>query len=255
MGFFSAKATCGVCENQVGLNRFKIKKSNAWICPTCLTLCGGASKINVSKVTIEELRAIINTNNLKNVNGRICTASAMYDYCIQNQFGSGQNENWGMKHFKVIEDNLMNNEEVLMAFIGLHNYKSVTKHENNYAYAITNKRILLGQKNALAGQDFHSISLKNINDITFNSGALFGIVTIDTIKETFSVGLDKQSASNINIKIHETLDKVQSNAQVSPNTQSSISVPDELIKFKQLLDSGIITQEDFDRKKEQLLSL
>ena len=28
---------------------------------------------------------------------------------------------------------------------------------------------------------------------------------------------------------------------------------DELIKYKQLLDSGVITQEDFEKKKEELL--
>ena len=39
--------------------------------------------------------------------------------------------------------------------------------------------------------------------------------------------------------------------QVSP----SVSSADELKKFKELLDSGIITQEEFDAKKKQLLGL
>ncbi len=37
-------------------------------------------------------------------------------------------------------------------------------------------------------------------------------------------------------------------------TEKSDSV-DEIKKFKELLDSGIITQEEFDEKKKQLLSL
>ena len=37
--------------------------------------------------------------------------------------------------------------------------------------------------------------------------------------------------------------------------QQSVSAADELIKFKQLLDMGIITQEEFDTKKKQLLGL
>lgn len=39
------------------------------------------------------------------------------------------------------------------------------------------------------------------------------------------------------------------------NTQSTVSAIDELKKFKELLDMGIITQEEFDAKKKQLLGL
>lgn len=35
----------------------------------------------------------------------------------------------------------------------------------------------------------------------------------------------------------------------------AISAADELKKFKELLDSGVITQEEFDAKKKQLLGL
>lgn len=44
------------------------------------------------------------------------------------------------------------------------------------------------------------------------------------------------------------------NANQSANNNSS-SDADEILKFKQLLDSGIITQEEFDAKKKQLLGL
>ncbi len=36
MGFFDRKVICGVCDKEVGLNRYKLKKSDAWICPKCL---------------------------------------------------------------------------------------------------------------------------------------------------------------------------------------------------------------------------
>jgi predicted Zn-dependent peptidase len=34
-----------------------------------------------------------------------------------------------------------------------------------------------------------------------------------------------------------------------------LSAADEIRKFKDLLDSGVISQEEFDKKKEQLLGL
>lgn len=52
-----------------------------------------------------------------------------------------------------------------MSFIGLHNYKSASKHDNNFAYAITNKRLILSQQQAL-GEVVQSINLDNINDVT-----------------------------------------------------------------------------------------
>lgn len=39
------------------------------------------------------------------------------------------------------------------------------------------------------------------------------------------------------------------------NLQNAFSSADELKKFKELLDSGVITQEEFDAKKKQLLGL
>ncbi|MBR3928642.1 MAG: SHOCT domain-containing protein [Clostridia bacterium] len=36
---------------------------------------------------------------------------------------------------------------------------------------------------------------------------------------------------------------------------ATVSSADELKKFKDLLDSGVITQEEFDTKKKQLLGL
>ena len=39
------------------------------------------------------------------------------------------------------------------------------------------------------------------------------------------------------------------------NSNSSVSAADEIKKYKELLDSGIISQEEFDAKKKQLLGL
>lgn len=56
MGFFSPKVTCSICGNEVGLNRFKIVKSNGWICPNCLKLAGGSRCVNLYKMTVEDIK-------------------------------------------------------------------------------------------------------------------------------------------------------------------------------------------------------
>lgn len=49
--------------------------------------------------------------------------------------------------------------------------------------------------------------------------------------------------------------KMQKNKLIAERQYKEISNADELKKYKDLLDSGVITQEEFDLKKKQLLGL
>lgn len=60
----------------------------------------------------------------------------------------------------------------------------------------------------------------------------------------------KKAYEYIKTRIHEC--KSKKNAPVVVNT---LSAADEIKKYKELLDLGIITQEEFDQKKKQLLNL
>jgi len=186
------------------------------------------------------------------------TSSDMYQYCIDNNYGQGMSKSWGLKHFQLIENSISTDEKILMCFIGLHNYISMSKHDFNFAYAITNKRVIMAQKK-IVGEIIQTVSLKNLNDITLVTGMSMGTITIDTIKETFNIGVDKSSARSINDKIHELLLQVQDSKTNSTvyqkNLEPTYSVADEILKFKNLLDLGAISQEEFDLKKKQILSV
>lgn len=183
------------------------------------------------------------------------TAQEMYQYCIDNGFGEGQNKKWGTKHFSLIEQALGNDEYAIMCFIGLHNYVSMTKHDSNFAYAITNKRIIMAQQKVI-GQNFQTVAIDNLNDVTMTTGAVFGTIVIDTIKETFNVGVNKIVAKNINNVIHDVLLSLKEDKKASANTNApTASSADEILKYKNLLDMGAITQDEFDEKKRQLLGL
>ena len=259
MGFFNKKAVCGICGKEIGLNRYKVKKSDAWICPECLKAAGGVGQVNVSKMTIEEIKTQIEKKDASEkqrksnlTSAPLQTAEGMYEFCVKNGYGSGFTKGWGERHFKLIEENLMPDETVRMTFIGLHNYKSPTQHDSNFAYAITDKRILMAQKEVI-GQNFQTVAIKNINDITFKTNLLMGILTIDTYKEVFNVGLDKGSSQKINSKIHEVLEEIK--AEKAPSAPSPASVADELKKFADLHSQGILTDEEFASKKKQLLGI
>lgn len=134
----------------------------------------------------------------------LTTAKGMAQYCLDNGFGKGFTLKRTILHFDLIEKNLAHDEKVLMTFMGLQNYISPYKHDNNYAYAITNIRILLAQKKII-GEVFQSVLFNNINDISFETGMVMGVIIIDTTREKIRVGVDKSDGQRINSKIHDII--------------------------------------------------
>ncbi len=182
------------------------------------------------------------------------TEPEMVQFCRDNGLGQGSMKSWDLKHFTLIEHALKSDKDVLFVFEGLHNYQSIAMHENNFAYAVTDKRIIMAQKKVL-GETIQSVALDQINDITFSSGIALGVITVDTIREKFNVAIDKKQAKNVSERLHDLL--IQSK---QPKTSAaSLSAPsndmDQLFKLKELLDAGILTQEEFDAKKQQILGL
>ena len=177
------------------------------------------------------------------------TAEDMYDYCKTYDMGIGSFKFWSVKHFRLIEEELKPTESVFTAFV-------VLLIGFNYSFAITNDRILMS-KQALVGSFVKSISLLNINDITLRKDFIHGFIEIDTTKERVSVVVVKKCADNIHECIHKSLDMAKqfSASKLSESQTLAYSEADELMKFKKLLDDGIITSEEFESKKRQLLGL
>lgn len=181
------------------------------------------------------------------------TAEGLYNYCQENGLGSGVSKTWDLKHLQLIVDALAPNEKILTVFIGFHNYISPSKHDNTFAYAITNKRFILAQKKMI-GSVFQTISLDNVNDVTLNKSFLKGIVTVDTIKETFNVKTaNTSSAENMYNAIHSALEQAKG-ISVNGTTQDQ-DLTSQLLELKKLLNAGLITTRDFEAKKKQILGL
>lgn len=105
------------------------------------------------------------------------------------------------------------------------------------------------------------IPLKSINNITIleskadkiKSGKTIEIL-YGTKKEKFSYIHNAEAVKNY---INECISKLKSKKEETVQTTviQNDSMADELKKFKDLLDSGVITQEEFDAKKKQILGL
>lgn len=62
-------------------------------------------------------------------------------------------------------------------------------------------------------------------------------------------------ADNVLSSLNTVLSDLDDNSVPSTNAESSFSNPEEIRKYKELMDDGIISQEEFDAKKKELLNL
>lgn len=123
--------------------------------------------------------------------------------------------------------------------------------------ALTESRILLVNKHLLAGTDCISIPLESVNVVSYQTGVMESSITImhgvsGIVMEHINKGYAKPFAD----KANEALKNLSNsrNASAHGNTGNApVSVADELVKLKGLLDAGVLTQEEFDTQKAKLL--
>ena len=100
-------------------------------------------------------------------------------------------------------------------------------------------------------------ALKKV-DLPINQISAVGTGVLNSISISTSSGAIRFWGVSNRDDIANAISKLLAERQepsVEKNSAASNSTPDELKKYKELLDSGIITQEEFDTKKKQLLGL
>lgn len=149
--------------------------------------------------------------------------------------------------FEDIEAALKPDEDVLFCFGAIF----------EKAVALTNYRLINAEtRNLSKGQNggIRFFSYANINSVS-SENMLLHINTIgDEDLQYGNIYKDKISAA---VSIIDDIVKKYRNAGTASPVQvvQKTSAADELKKFKELLDMGVITQEEFDAKKKQLLGL
>lgn len=92
-----------------------------------------------------------------------------------------------------------------------------------------------------------------LNQISSVGQGLFKSLTVATSSGVIRFWL-LENRKELFSEITKLLSQFQ-NSQTIIHEETKLSSADEIKKFKDLLDSGIITQEEFDKKKKQLLGL
>lgn len=123
---------------------------------------------------------------------------------------------------------------------------------NTWLIVSTNKRILFLDKGMFFGLKQIEIPINKINSIGFKKGLILGEIEIwDGASKMKIENVSKDTLSPFVDAVNKTRNKIDT---LNNNTKSQISAADEILKFKSLLDQGIISQEEFDKKKKDLLN-
>ena len=108
-------------------------------------------------------------------------------------------------HSKVVESVVDRDEKVLYAFCG----QKDDSHRiifDTCVVALTNKRIIVGQKRVLWGYQITTITPDLYNDLKINANLFFGKVEIDTVKEhLFISNLSKRSLDEIETNVNNIM--------------------------------------------------
>lgn len=121
----------------------------------------------------------------------------------------------------------------------------------------TNKRVIFLNKNMFFGGDSTDIPLNMINSVQLSTHLILADIAITNGANTVILNqLDKEAARILAKTIkQESLKFQQKLLQPTSATIKTTDPADEIRKFKKLADDGIITQDEFEAKKKQLLGL
>lgn len=145
------------------------------------------------------------------------TPEEMYQFSCDHGYGTGFGPAWGKKNFRWVQRNLLPGEQVFFTFVGLHRFRSMSYHQRNFAYAITNKRIVMGQVRVFNLTRLESVPLNAILNISFDYEESIGVMKIMLNGDSVTVGMARETAMALCNGLTEILPLIQQLArELSP---------------------------------------
>ena len=159
---------------------------------------------------------------------------------------------------------MRDDEKILYAFRCVNIFKN--RGQECIANAMT---IITNRRFYYAGADANhissylksgSIELKDVHAVTIGKVMPYSYIQFEIKNEDYRINFNSalthmKIVHGIKEKLEEGIRACETAEAAPVVVQNALSAADELKKFKELLDLGIVTQEEFDAKKKQLLGL
>lgn len=171
---------------------------------------------------------------------------------IRQQFiDAGVSDLFGTKkEVNSLPDLLNTDETVLYATSGFVDKGTVL-------VVVTNQRLVLINKGLIYGTDFKEIPFKHINAVSYSKGMVLAKISVTNgANVTVIDNVNKSNAPVFVQKLKYAISqKEEEQTHVVVENSSNDGSVNNLRNLKQLLDDEVITQEDFDAKKKQILGI
>lgn len=249
-GLFSEKGKCGICGKET-----KKQLKDGYICNNCFER--GKRNINITKglenIKIAEVKEAIKlTREDEQAINNFKVSKKVIDYMHFDD----ENKKFLLPKTMFKKAKIYNYSEVLGYEI-LENGDSIIK--GGLGSAIVGG-VLFGGLGAVVGGVTGSkttktliknLRVKIILDNSVNPVEYIDIIMSDTQRDGFKYKMLRKYADDI----AGILDGIMSKNVKTNNNQTTVSNADEILKYKKLMDDGIITEDEFTAKKKQLLGL
>lgn len=254
MGLFN-KESCIICGGKTSALT-KAKASSGSVCSSCLSLCSPGFISNMRNKTSEDIKEHI---EYVKENQLLYNSFHATDTVGKLFFVDKTNQRF---YIPVPATTLYNKTPIVYSFDNIVDYElvvdgeSYTKGGASIGRALVGGAIFGGAGAIIGGSTgkrkqkefikkmYIKISLKH----PYDSYTEIPLISTEVKKGSLTYNIMTESANKI-------LALLDSMVVSEPVAVSSTSAADELLKYKELLDCGALTQEEFNAKKKELLNL
>ena len=266
MGLFS-KEICIICGNEAGaMSRTKLN-NGTFLCSNCVAKTGLSQgfTINTLKGLAEDeikKRIEYHEKDMKENSERVSNFNATYQ--VGGYIWFDDNNKWfvfpqGTFSSKINNCYVFKYDEII-DFEVLEDGTAITK--GGLGKALVGGAIF-GLAGAIAGgtskktkEICNKLEIKVTTRNQDRPVIYLNLINTEFKKSSFVYKTASKSVQDILSKFQIIVDSLEQEKGIqSQNISSNISAADEVKKFKELLDIGAITQEEFDKKKKELLNI
>lgn len=261
---------CAKCGNELGLIQQKFKISdNQIICGSCMNEAGynmHTSFADLRKITLDDLNHKMTFKERKSLLKQNKKDKKVDDKNTLEEFKSNNNLNIGDVYFNdekeqflikktlLIPQKIVNYSDIV-SFSEIVDGKNVKK-KHGITRAVAGE-VIAGPIGALVGvgtggKQYDAVTrlailvtLKDNEDVTIN------LITTETKVGSFVYNTLHEGMQKIEAKLTQIIKN--NDSKHNENTEKSIT--DQLHELKSLVDEGILTQDEFNAKKKQLLNI
>jgi hypothetical protein len=162
----------------------------------------------------------------------------------------GDDQFFTRKELNYLPQVLMDDEQVIA-------FSSGMMDGNTWLVVLTNIRIIFLDKGMLFGLKQTAIPLGKINSISGKTGIIFGTISIADGSSTHNItNVPKKTVKPFtNLVENEIRNYASGNTDNRKNVSSNDDDMDKIRKLSELMRDGIITEDEFNKKKKMLLGL